>query len=134
MQIRLPWPNRVVEPSFSDLGDLARRMHVWAGASDANRKAAESIWAAHPGESLESGVTTFKFNCDDSPEQILLTVIEAVDLHHGQYSHDPPWTVLEVFGASPTEEVLAAFRGYGVLRIEETPHGFNAFREERRAV
>lgn len=124
----------VVEESFSELVDLVSRMHVWVCASAANCRAAESIWAARPEHSLEIGVTTFEFNANDRPEQTLLRVVEDVDLHHGQYSHDPPWTVLEVFGASPTEEVVAALGAYGVRRIEQTPRGFAAFREARDVV
>lgn len=118
----------VVEPDFSELAALAGRLHVWACASTANRQAAESMKEAHPTHSLESGVTTFKFNANDSPEQTLLKIVEVVDLHHGEYSHDPRWNVLEVFGATPTEEVVALLRTYGVRRVERTTQGFAAFR------
>ncbi|MGH8570695.1 MAG: hypothetical protein ACREXU_22495 [Gammaproteobacteria bacterium] len=76
-------------------------------------------------------MTTFKFNANESPERVCLAVLGDVDVHHGEYSHDPPWSVLEVFGASSTAELEAALRGYGVDRIEKTEAGFAAFREVR---
>ena len=118
----------VVDPAFSELAALAGRMPVWVCTSTVNREAAEAIWATHTERPVESGVTTFKYDANDSPEQILLGIVATVDLHHGEYSHDPPWTVLEVFGASPTDEVAAALREYGVQRVERTTQGFTASR------
>ena len=118
----------MVDPAFSELAALAGRMHVWVCASTANREAAAAIRAEHTEHSIASGVTTFNYNANDSPEQTLLGIVANVDLHHGQYSHDPPWSMLEIFGASPTEEVVAALREYGVQRVERTAQGFAASR------
>ena len=57
------------------------------------------------------GVTTFKFNAADTPEQICLAVLDDVDLHHGESSHYPPWSVLEVVGALRPQKSKQHFAG-----------------------
>jgi hypothetical protein len=87
----------VADPDFEPLTALAKRVHVWLAATSANRARAEAYWRANPQKSLEQGVTTFKVRATDSPEQMVLGVLGDVDLHHGEYSHTPPWDTLEIW-------------------------------------
>jgi hypothetical protein len=70
--------------------------------------------------SLDAGARTFTCAAGASPEEALLGVLESVDLHHGEYSHDPPWSVLEVLGCAPTAAVEVAAAEYGA-RVEPGP-------------
>jgi hypothetical protein len=72
-------------------------------------------------------VTTFKSEAS-SPENALLDELDTVDLHHGSYSADPPYTVLEVIGASVTESVRAELGKYGFNEFCSTATGFRAVR------
>lgn len=121
----------VVDRTFGDrLLVLASRMHVWACGSLANRRAAESFRAKSPEPSVDHGITVFTDDEHDRPEQRVIRTLFEVDLHHGEASHDPPWTTLEVFGADAAPDVEQALRGHGVTRIERTDSGFIAMREE----
>jgi hypothetical protein len=121
----------VVDGSFGNrLAALAERLHVWICGSPANRAAAAAIWGARSGTAydIESGVTVFVCSEVEPPDTVLLGVLDTVDEHHGQHSHDPPWSVIEVFGCPPTPKVLDALAHFGALVEEEGPAGFVARR------
>lgn len=105
----------VADPDFgSRLSELASRMHVWIVDTPANRAAANRIWAARPSApSLERGVTIFQSNLDDAPDQRVVAILSTVDLHHGEYSHDPPVNVLEIHGAPLTNSLRSALGDLG---------------------
>src|SRR6185295_20295345 len=92
----------VVDPQYGEsLEGLASRMHVWAIDSAANRQVAEKVWAAGARGTIEVGVTTFgRGSSSIDREADCLNVLESLDLHHGAYSHDSPYSVLEVVGVS----------------------------------
>ena len=120
----------VVDRTFGQrLTSLARRLHVWICATAENRLAAESSWANQPTYSLESGVTTFDVRDSDSAETMLINVLPEVDLHHGEYSHVPPWQALEVYGVAVTASIRDGLARYGVSEFVDTPDGFVCRRE-----
>ncbi len=106
---------------------LASRCHVWAVRSPGNEAATEAIRATEPVYSPESGVTLF--NADASPDAELLSIIGVVEEHHGEHSHDPAVSAIEVIGARPTPAVRDQFAAFGFDRIEATPDGFIALRD-----
>jgi hypothetical protein len=125
----------VVERDFGDeLVELAKRLHVWVCYTPANQRQVERVGGALPANpSVEHGVTTFDFSEADSPEEVLMGVLGAVDLHHGEYSHSPPWSTLEVYGASPTTAVRAVLGEFGVDSFSSTERGFLCSRPEEGA-
>jgi hypothetical protein len=106
---------------------LSDRMHVWVVESPANRPVIDQIWEKAWGYSLEQGVTSFQQN-GESPEERFSDVLGNVDVHHGEMSHDPPWTVLHCYGIENTAPVRGALAEFGVDRIEESPDHFVASR------
>jgi hypothetical protein len=121
----------VVDRQFGpQLGDLAGRLHVWVCDSPANRPAAEAIWRARgDGEyDIESGATLFNCAPDEAVEDALVDIIGTVDEHHGKYSHDPPWSVIEVIGCNPSPRVQAAFAALGAQITGMPPDRFEARR------
>lgn len=108
----------VVEPDFGDrLAELSRRLHVWVCDTPANRAAARSIWGDDPIYDLESGVTTFEFAPEASRPEVVAAILGDIDLHHGEFSHDPPWSVIEIIGCSSTDSLAAAFAAFGAQLI-----------------
>jgi hypothetical protein len=73
-------------------------------------------------------VTLFRINADETGEQMILNILEQVDLHHGEYSHDPAWSELDVYGTRNSPDIEAALRECGVTRIDATGEGFIAWR------
>src|SRR5439155_16767933 len=81
----------VVDPTFGDkLVGLAARLHVWITDTAENKAAAHVVRRESGGvHSLERGVTTFSVGPTDRPDEIVASVLETIDLHHGEYSHSP---------------------------------------------
>ncbi len=119
----------VLEPEYSKkLAPLAAASHVWVVDTPANREAASEYRAQKPNHKAESGITTFKFSEDESRLETFLGILATVDLHHGAYSANPPYSELEVIGVPLTSEAKSAVRGLGFGRFETTAEGFRATR------
>lgn len=117
----------VVAPEYGDrVGALAARMPVWIADTPSNRAAAERLWRQYAARRARADVTTFVVDPDESPEQWCAGVIAAVDLHHGEWSHDPPYGAVEVHGATPNDAVRAALAEYGLTQITRELEGFRA--------
>jgi hypothetical protein len=110
------------------LAALAQTGPVWIVDTPANRTVAQQIWVADPNRSHLEGVTTFKVGEGSSSEDILINELDTIDLHHGTYSADPPYTVLEVIGTAITARVKAELSQFGFDEFQETPQGFRAVR------
>jgi hypothetical protein len=110
------------------LSTLVQRGPVWIVDTPSNRAAAEKIWAADPNRSHLDGVTTFKFGADRSPEDIFINELETIDLHHGIYSANPPYTVIEAIGTGISEKLEGKLSELGFNQFEATAQGFRALR------
>jgi len=119
----------VGEESSFDLQKIAESMEVWAPNLPEYKQAAERIRETLP----ESSVTLYNAATSDSPEQEFLSWLSTVDLHHGEYSSEPPWEVMHVYGATITTELERALKEYGVDDITPTDFGFRACRQNNVA-
>ena len=108
--------------------ELAQTGPVWIVDTAANRSIAQQIWAADPNHSHLDGVTTFKFEEGSSSEDILINELDTIDLHHGTYSANPPYTVLEVIGTPISPRLKTDFSRFGFDEFQETGSGFRAVR------
>ena len=118
----------VAHPDFEALTPLAERVHVWLVDTPANRSRAETYWRSHPEQSIEQGITTFKVRERAEPDEIVLEALGPLDLHHGEYSHNPPWDTVEVYGATPTVLLREVLQDMGVTDVSSIPGGFRATR------
>ena len=100
---------------------------VWIVDTPPNRAAVQRLWAERTPERL-GGVTTFKSREEASAEEMLLGKLDTIDLHHGPYSAQPPYTILEVIGAAITEPIKAAMSAFGFAEFQSTASGFRAVR------
>jgi hypothetical protein len=109
------------------LTELAQSGPVWIVDTPANRNAARRIWnAAVPG-TFES-VTTFTFGEGSSFEDVLINELPTIAEHHGLYSGNPPYTMMEVIGTEISEKIKDALARFGFDQFEPTPLGFRAIR------
>jgi len=121
----------VVDPEFGDrLYAVAKETIVWIVDTPLNRAVAEFVRAQNPEQRHLSGVTTFQVERNATPEEWCATILRAVDLHHGQYSHDPPYAVVEVVGAPLTIRLRQAFSEYELNAFVERAAGFQASRSK----
>jgi hypothetical protein len=110
------------------LTELARSGPVWIMDTPANRTVAQQIWTADPNRSHLEGVTTFKSPEGSSSEDILINELDTIDLHHGTYSTNPPYTVLDVIGTAITARLRAELAQFDFDEFQETAQGFRAVR------
>lgn len=124
-------PYRVFVVVDSDYGqhltELSEMGPVWIADTPANRSVAQEIWA-HPNRSHLEGVTTFKVAEGTSPEDMLINELDTIDLHHGTYSANPPYKVLDVIGTPITARLKVELGEYGFDNFQETARGFRAVR------
>jgi len=119
----------VVDREYGErLGKLAQTAPVWIVDTPTNRTVAQQIWAASPNGSHIEGVTTFKVGEACSSEDILINELDAIDLHQGIYSANPPYTVLEVIGTGITAKLKAELSHFGFDDFQQTDQGFRAMR------
>jgi hypothetical protein len=99
---------------------------VWIVDIPKNREAAHKIWDVDPNRSHLHGITTFKINGDSSREENLLNELDTIDLHHGIYSADPAYTVLEIVGVRMNERIKTELAKFGFNQFEEEAACFRA--------
>ena len=126
----IPPPYRVhvvVDPAFGQrLADLPADEPVWVVASPINEPVIRQLWQQRPTKSHLDGITLFQSH--GSPEDALLGNLGTIDLHHGEYSAQPPYSLLEVVGCQPSEEVRSALAELGFSITATSPQGFSAQR------
>jgi hypothetical protein len=110
------------------LSQLVGQAPVWIVDTQTNRAEAQKIWAADSNRSHLDGVTTFKAKSDSSSEEALINELDTIDEHHGIYSANPPYTVVEVIGLSISDKLKNKFSQFGFNQFESTPQGFCAKR------
>jgi hypothetical protein len=120
----------LIGTSSSDFRRLSDSMAVWAPDTPEIRFIAEGIWAkrAALGQLPSNELTLYKFNSGESPETTFMDLLATVDLHHGEYSHDPPWTILTVYGVELSPAIKEALVEYGDFEFTFLPDGFTAKR------
>lgn len=117
----------VLDRSYGDrLSDLPLGQPVWIVDTPVNRAAAQKLWSERHDETHLTGITTFK--SDLSAEESLIDEFDTIDLHHGSYSADPPYTVVDVIGARLTDSVRATLQDFGFDEFRLTSAGFRAIR------
>lgn len=77
-----------------------------------------------------TGVTTFNDTESAALEDLLLGEIGTIDLHHGHYSANRPYAMIEVFGTPLTPRVKGELSEFGFHDFRNTPAGFTAVRIE----
>jgi hypothetical protein len=119
----------VFDPLFGDwLRELSEQYDLWTVPSPQNRRVVEELWASTKAGHPAKQVTMWSSPGAPESQNEWLRVLEEVELHHGEYSHDPPVSTLEVHGAELTPHARAALSEYEYERLEPLPGGFRAVR------
>ena len=119
----------VVDREFGEqLATLTPGVPVWIVDTPINKPVAQRIWRQHSQNDSLTGITTFDASNSASSEDIVASMLDTIDLHHGPCSADPPYTVIEVLGARLTDELKADLSEYGFSEFEPGSSGFRAIR------
>ena len=125
-------PHRVrviVDPTFGErLAALPVDGATWVIDTLENTPVAHRLWKERPAANHLTGITTFRPGSALSAEEELISQLATIDLHHGHYSADPPYSVLEVLGCSPSDRVRVALQKFGFAVQSTTSEGFIAVR------
>jgi hypothetical protein len=117
----------VVDRAYGEqLESITRGIPVWIIESPTNRAFVEKVWREYPEPSHLKGITIFNSPEDASAERSLLDQLDTIDLHHGAYSSDPPYSELEVIGVVLTEAIQTALEQTGFKPIHPTKSGLRA--------
>ena len=119
----------VVDREFGEeLAKLAPGVPVWIVDTPVNRAVANRLRDERQEENHVTGITTFKDFDRSSAEDILLSELNTIDLHHGSHSANPPYTILEVFGTPLNSRIKAELSQYGFDEFQPKSAGFCALR------
>jgi hypothetical protein len=122
----------VVDPAFGDrLADLLSSMPLWVVDTAINRSVAERLRRERTAGTHLTDITIFRHKPGSTPEEHLIVELSMIDLHHGPYSADPPYSELEIYGAADTPEIRSALGEIGFEMTERTDTGFRAMRRMR---
>ncbi len=123
----------VVDQTFGDkLIELAKHVHVWICDTPVNRQAVQSINAQlePAGEWNGKDVTTFRISEAETPEEMIISRLPTIDMHHNEYSHNPGWLEIEVYGTAATPKLRQKLQDYGVTEFHQAGDGFICLRAE----
>lgn len=119
----------VLDPTYGDhLLLIPADVPVWIVDSPVNRAAAQQAWSQRGTESHLHGVTTFTFRETESAEDTLMAELSTIDLHHGPYSAHPPYTIIDVIGATLSDMIKAEMGRFGFDKFQPMAFGFRAVR------
>jgi hypothetical protein len=118
----------VVDPNYAERTiELARECHVWLVRSAVNDAVVAAVRQDEPAYSFDSGVTAF--NGAETPQASFLSILGTIEEHHGEDSHDPPLSVIEVIGLELSALVREELDSYGFGDIARSQDGFIARRD-----
>jgi hypothetical protein len=121
----------IVDPGYGDqLRDIWPGVAAWIVMSPANEPVVRSLWAAVPDADQLTGITGFRYDGNATSEACLLTELGTVDLHHGPYSSENPYTTLEAIGTPLTTKIRDALSELGFTNFAENAVGFVASRTQ----
>ena len=119
----------VLDPNYgTKLNDLVRRMPVWVADTPINRSVTEELWKQYREAGSATELSIFKINTDVSLEDTCLSILNTIDLHHGEYSSEPPYDMLEVIGIAASPSIRKALSSIGFATVIDSPAGFQASR------
>ena len=120
----------IVDPVFGErLWEIPVGEPVWIADTEVNRSACEAVRRERKPESHLVGLTSFKVDQTARPDDWLISELGTIDLHHGEYSHDPPWSRISVIGIKWTDRIKQELELFGFTAHLDTNEGFEANKE-----
>lgn len=120
----------VVNPHYGEsIPGLPVEEPAWVVDSQDNHPVIQALWDERKRTDHLTGITSFKFDGEASPEDWLVSILASIDLHHGKFSHDPPYSILNVIGVKCSDRIQKELNEFGFNQYKPTPEGFIATRE-----
>jgi hypothetical protein len=124
VKITSPYKVRVVvDPTFGErLSSLPAGEPAWVIDSPLNTPVAQRLWRERKDENHLTGITTFKPGPNASTEEEVIRMLDTIEDHHGEYSADPPYSILEIVGCTDSERLHSALAQFG-FHVEASSTG-----------
>lgn len=106
------------------LGDLPAGEPVWVDDCKSNRPVIQALWQERTPVDLLDGITSFRLDPKGTPEDWPTQQLTSVDIRHGEYSHNPPYLTLNVFGVKRSVAIQEELDRFGFGGLEDTADGF----------
>ncbi len=120
----------IVDPDFGNrIREIPAGDPVWIVDTPQNRLAFEAVRRERPDTNHLIGLTSFKVDPTGLPEDWLISELHTIDLHHGDMSHDPPWSMVNVIGVGWNERIRAELAQFGFLKHHAELNEFTAMKE-----
>jgi hypothetical protein len=121
----------VVDPRFGErLTSLPCGKPVWIVDSPVNTPVIRRLWSERPAGSHLTGITSFVGSGSGIPDEDVIGQLDTIDLHHCEYSADPPYAEIEVIGAAPSDDAVQRLEELGFRLGATTEGGFIAVSDE----
>lgn len=112
----------IVAPDFGQrLKALPPNEPAWVADTAINKPVIEQLWAQQ-----RPWITSFHVDVDASPGDWLISILDQVELHHGEYSQSQPYSELCVTGTVLSAELRKELECYGFKKFEAVQDGFLA--------
>jgi hypothetical protein len=120
----------IVDPEFGErLMSLPKDEPAWIMKSETNTPALIRLLRERPSSNHLTGITTFDRNLELTPEEELMDLLWTIDLHHGEHSAKPPYSILQVNGCTPSADIRSALAEFGFGIESPSEDGFIAVRQ-----
>ena len=120
----------VVDPHYGErIRDLPVGEPAWVVDSIDNKPIIRTIWQQRKTTEKIEGITSFVVDGNATPEDWLISELYTIDLHHGELSHNPAYSVLNVVGIGQSDRLRKALAEIGLTEIKNTADGFEARRK-----
>ena len=120
----------VVAADFGErLWNLPIGEPAWIADTTTNHPVVRKIWAERqPYVTYHTGITSFRIAEDKTPEDWLLGILRDVEIHHGEQSQSPPYSILHVVGTPLSPRLRVRLDECGFVRYENSSDGFVAYK------
>jgi hypothetical protein len=102
---------------------------AWIVDTPDNHAVIQSIWREREGQNVLEGIASFPFDASAGHEDWLIAELGVIDLHHGEFSHNPPYSILNVIGVQWSERIQRELNSLGFDKYEATSEGFTCMRD-----
>ena len=112
----------IVAPDYGErLAGLPPNEPVWVADTTVNKPVIERLRAQK-----RLGVTSFRVDLEASTEDWLISILDEVELHHGEFSQSKPYAELSVTGTDLSAELRRELESHGFKQFKDVPDGFLA--------
>jgi hypothetical protein len=127
----------VVDRAFGTrVRELPEGTPAWIVDSPANHPAIVARWEEKKEKNHLVGLTSFRDSPQLSPADLAASMIEEIEMHHGVYSHEPPFSRLTVINVSAAPALTSNLEeiGFGFTSASDSTLEFSKKEEPNKSI